>query len=254
MQKRSHESIVSQQFSPQAQSYLASAVHAQGEDLVKLADILGKRPQDLALDLGCGGGHVSFLLAGLVHQVVAYDLSEAMVAMVRSEAIRRELGNLEARQGSVERLPFADQSFDIVVSRYSAHHWHDIAAGLREARRVLRPGGIAVFMDVVAPDSVLLDSWLQSLELLRDPSHVRDYSIAEWHAMLTDAGFRPDEISRFRIRLEFSSWIERMKTPVSHVQAIRSLQSFAGTEVNQHFEMEADGSFTLDTMLISAAG
>lgn len=254
MQERSHDALVTEQFGPQAQSYLTSAVHAHGEDLAQLAAIVGSRPEALALDLGCGGGHVSFLLAPLVRKVVAYDLSEAMVAMVRAEAARRALDNLDARQGSAERLPCPDAAFDIVASRYSTHHWRDAPAGLHEARRVLKPGGLAVFIDVVTPASSLLDTWLQSLELLRDPSHVRNYSIEQWRAMLESAGFVPGPVSRFRLRLEFSSWVKRMNTPEIHVQAIRSLQARAGTEVIRHFEIEADGAFTIDTMLMSAQG
>ena len=252
MQDRSHDSLVAEQFGPRAHSYLTSAVHAQGEDLEQLAAIVGSRPEAFALDLGCGGGHVSFRLAPLVREVVAYDLSEAMTATVRAEAARRGLSNLDAREGSVERLPCPDAAFDIVASRYSAHHWLDAAAGLREARRALRPGGLAVFMDTEASGSPLLDTWLQTLELLRDPSHVRNYSIEQWRAMLAAAGLRPGAVSRFRVPLEFSAWIKRMNTPEVHVQAIRSLQARAGAEVVRHFEIEADGSFTLDTMLMTA--
>ena len=254
MQNRSHEAVVSAQFSPRAQSYLTSPVHARGEDLDRLAGIVGSRPEAVAVDLGCGAGHASFAVAPLVQKVVAYDLSDAMVAMVRAEATRRGLANVEARQGSVERLPCPDATFDLVVSRYSAHHWHDVAAGLREARRVLKPGGLAVFMDAVSPGPALLDTWLQTLELLRDPSHVRDYSVAEWQALLAAAGFLPGTVSRFRLRLEFSRWVERMAPPEIQVQAIRSLQARVGTEVREHFAMEADGSFTLDTMLVCAGG
>jgi len=252
MQERSHEAVVSDQFSPRALSYLTSAVHAQGKDLEQLKEIVGSRPQASGLDLGCGGGHVSFLLAPLLEKIVAYDLSAAMLATVGGEAERRGLTNLETRQGSVEKLPFADASFDLVVSRYSAHHWHDAAAGLREAYRVLKPGGLGIFMDVVAPASPLLDTWLQSLELLRDPSHVRNYTIGQWQGMLERSGFQPAALSTFRLRLEFSSWIERMRTPEPHMRAIRSLQAMAGSAVARHFAIEAEGSFTLDTMLMIA--
>jgi hypothetical protein len=119
---------------------------------------------------------------------------------------------------------------------------------------VLKPGGLAVFMDVFAPDSVLLDTWLQTLELLRDPSHVRNYSTAEWQALLTNAGFRPKTFQRFKLRLEFTSWVKRMNTPEAHIQALRSLQTRAGDEVIKYFEIEADGSFTIDTMLICSEG
>ncbi len=254
MQERSHDALVAEQFGPQAQSYLTSAVHAQGEDLVQFAALVGSRPEASALDLGCGGGHISFLLAPRVRKVVAYDLSEDMAAMVRAEAARRGLANLDARQGSAERLPCPDGAFDIVASRYSTHHWLDAQAGLREARRVLKPGGLAVFMDVWTPGSPLLDTWLQTLELLRDPSHVRNYTLEQWREMLAVAGLRPGPVSRFRLRLEFSSWIKRMNTPEVHVQAIRSLQRRAGAEVTRRFEIEPDGSFTIDSMLMSAEG
>jgi ubiquinone/menaquinone biosynthesis C-methylase UbiE len=250
MREETHQAIVNAQFGPQAKSYLASTVHAQGEDLDQLASIASQHPGARASDLGCGGGHVAFRLAPLVGQVVAYDLSEPMLAVVKEEAARRNLGNLVTRQGAAEKLPFRDASFDLVASRYSAHHWSDFAAGLAEARRVLKPGGVSVFMDVVSAGTPLLDTWLQTLELLRDPSHVRNYSVEEWRQAAKAAGFRPGEASRFRLRLEFSSWITRMNTPEIHVQAIRSLQARAGEEVTGYFAIEPDGSFTLDTMLL----
>ncbi len=247
-----HEAIVSGQFGPQARSYLTSAVHAAGADLDQMAELVGRRPGAVALDMGCGGGHAAFRLAPLVDGVVAYDLSADMLAVVAEEAGRRGLGNLTTAQGVAEHLPFPAAAFDVVVSRYSTHHWHDLAAGLAEARRVLKPGGLAVFMDVVAPASPLLDTWLQALELLRDPSHVRDYAVAEWQAMLAVAGFRPGAVSPFRLRLDFATWIGRMSTPEAHVEAIRSLQRRGGAEVSGHFAIEADGSFTIDTMLVAA--
>lgn len=254
MAQTSHDAVVSAQFGAQAGAYLASAVHAQGPDLDQLRELVGARPEALALDLGCGGGHVSFLLAQQVKQVTAYDLSAEMAATVNHEAARRGLKNLQAHQGSVESLPSGEAQFDLVASRYSAHHWHDVRAGLRQARRVLKPGGAAIFLDVFAPAAPLLDSWLQAFELLRDPSHVRNYSLDQWQALLTDAGFTPKLVSRFKLRLDFSSWIARMKTPEAHVQAIRSLQARADDGVKNYFAIEADGSFVIDTMLIAAEG
>ena len=254
MQERTHDALVTEQFGPRANAYLTSAVHARGGDLEQFIALVGSRPEAYAMDLGFGGGHVSFALAPLVRKVVAYDLSEAMVAMVRAEATRRGFANLDARLGTAERLPCPDAAFDIVATRYSAHHWLDVQAGLREARRVLKPGGLAVFMDATTPGSPLLDTWLQALELLRDPSHVRNYALEEWRGMAEAAGLKPGAVSRFRLRLEFSSWIKRMNTPEIHAEAIRSLQQRAGAEVTRHFEIEPDGSFTIDTMLMTAEG
>jgi SAM-dependent methyltransferase len=254
MSIRTHQTVVDDQFSPRAAAYLTSTVHASGEDLQSLREIVGHRPDAVALDLGCGGGHAALLLAPRVRQVTAVDLSAAMVEVTRAEAHRRGLTNLAVQQGIVEHLPFPDAAFDIVVSRYSAHHWHDVGAGLREARRVLKPGGLAVFMDVLAPGRPLLDTWLQSLELLRDPSHVRNYSLAEWHGMLAAAGFGPAAARCHRVVLAFQPWIERMNTPVAHVTAIRSLQAGAPADVLRYFAVQDDGTFSVDSMLIHAVG
>jgi SAM-dependent methyltransferase len=139
-----------------------------------------------------------------------------------------------------------------VLSRYSAHHWHDFPSALSEARRVLKPGGRAVFMDAISPGPALLDTYLQAIELLRDPSHLRDYSLAEWIQAVTAAGFAPDVIIQRRVRLEFTSWIARMRTPEVRSQAIRSLQAEMSSDVVKHFAIETDGSFMLDTMSLEA--
>jgi len=247
-----HNSIVVDQFAPRAQSYLSSAVHAGGADLELMADLVGHRPGAIALDLGCGGGHVTYKLAPLVSKVVAIDLSDQMLGVVSDEAHRRGFDNIVTKPGAAESLTCPSASFDVAVTRYSAHHWRDVPAGLAQMRRVIKPGGLAIFMDVVTSGVPLLDTWLQSLELLRDPSHVRNASVAEWRTLLNAAGFEVGSVTYFRLRLDFASWIERMKTPESHVVAIRSLLGRADTEVVDYFSIEADGSFTVDTMLITA--
>lgn len=248
----SHQTLVSGQFGAKAQAYVDSAVHAQGEDLRRLAEILSAKPGGRVLDVGCGGGHATYAAAPHCREVVASDLSEEMLAVVRAEAAKRGLGNIVTAQGGAESLPFADASFDWVISRYSAHHWPWLCKAMVEARRLLPQGGGAVFMDVVAPEVPLLDTWLQSLELLRDPSHLRNRSIPQWRLGLEQAGFAVKDVVRGRIRLEFSSWISRMNTPEPLVAAIRHLQGIMPAEVAEHFALEADGSFQLDVATIVA--
>lgn len=244
--------LVARRFGARADAYVSSAVHAAGPDLVALADLLRATPPENLLDLGCGGGHVSFTAAPLAGSVTAYDLSPDMLAVVARTARERGFANITTQQGPVEALPFADASFDHVVTRYSAHHWRDVPLALAEMRRVLKPGGRAVVMDVFAPSHPLLDSHLQTLEMLRDPSHVRNYDLAEWQSMLETAGFRPQVPHCWRLRLEFQSWVDRIGTPDLHRPALLSLQAKAAAEVKAHFAVEPDGTFTLDTMLIVA--
>jgi SAM-dependent methyltransferase len=248
----SHQTLVSGQFGPKAQAYVDSAVHAQGEDLRHLAQVLAAKPGGRVLDVGCGGGHATYAAAPHCREVVASDLSDEMLAVVRAESQRRGLTNIVTAQGGAASLPFADGSFDWVISRYSAHHWPWVCKAMVEARRLLPLGGGAVFMDVVAPEVPLLDTWLQSLELLRDPSHLRNRSIPQWRLGLEQAGFAVKDVVRGRIRLEFSSWISRMNTPEPLVAAIRYLQGIMPAEVAEHFALEADGSFQLDVATIVA--
>ena len=250
--QRSHEAHVADQFGAQAASYVASAVHAAGADLDRMAQRLRALRPARALDLGCGGGHVAFAIAPESGSVTALDLSPDMLAAVAAEAARRGLSNIATEAGSAEALPFPDGAFDAVATRFSAHHWRDVRAGLGEARRVAKPGAPALIADVVAPDDALLDTHLQAVELLRDPSHVRDYSVPEWLAMLAEAGFTVDKVTHGRLRMDFAAWIARMQTPEPHVAAIRSLQASAPDEVAHHFGIAPDGSFWLDTVLIEA--
>lgn len=244
------EDHVARQFGAQAEAYVTSAVHARGPDLDALDLLLAGQDHGRLLDLGCGGGHVSFTAAPHVAQVTAYDLSPAMLEVVAAEAGRRGFSNIATVQGAAEALPFEDASFDVVASRYSAHHWRDLAGGLRHARRVVAPDGRAVFMDVVAPENPLLDTFLQTIEMLRDPSHVRDYRASEWIRAAEAAGFIVETLTERRLRLDFGPWVTRIATPADHVATIRSLQRGASDEVQTHFAIEADGTFTLDTLTL----
>jgi SAM-dependent methyltransferase len=250
---RTHEALVDHQFGSRAAAYLTSTPHARGADLVALAAIVEGQGQARVLDLGCGAGHVSFQVAPRVKEVVAYDLSPDMLTVVSQAAAQKGLANITTKQGVAEQLPFPDASFDYVLSRYSAHHWRDFEAGLREVHRVLRPGGIAGIVDAISPGTPLLDTYLQATELLRDASHVRNRSRGEWEAALTRAGLISGSVAAFHVRLEFGAWVERMRTPKVHVDAIRSLQAAMAGSVARYFGIGEDGSFDLDVALFVAS-
>jgi ubiquinone/menaquinone biosynthesis C-methylase UbiE len=250
---KSHEEHVSSQFGARAASYVSSTAHASGGDLAQIAELAKTRKPARALDLGCGGGHVTFHVAPHSGHVTAYDLSSEMLAAVAKEAAARALTNVVTHQGSVEQLPFKAGAYDFVASRYSAHHWHNLRAGLKEARRVLAPGGVAVFADTVSSVDPLIDTHLQAIELLRDPSHVRNYAVDEWLIALTAAGFKPGNPTLRRLRLDFAAWIARMATPPVYVDAIRALHAVLPRPVADYLALESDGSFTIDSMTVEAS-
>ncbi|WP_061708090.1 class I SAM-dependent methyltransferase [Pseudenterobacter timonensis] len=252
MTTHSHHDHVEKQFGSQANAYLSSAVHASGRDLARLGDLLAAFPRAHLLDLGCGAGHASFVAAQHVAQVTAWDLSSQMLEVVSRAANEKGLHNITTRQGYAEALTLEDSSFDVVISRYSAHHWHDVGQALREMKRVLKPGGMVIIMDIMSPGHPVRDIWLQTVEALRDTSHVRNYSSGEWLSMLTEAGLIAQSVITDRLPLEFSSWVARMRTPEALSKAIRLYQQSASAEVNAYFELQEDGSFTSDTIMVQA--
>jgi ubiquinone/menaquinone biosynthesis C-methylase UbiE len=250
--ENAHEKVVAAQFGPRAKAYVESAVHAQGADLDALKAIVRDIRPERALDLGAGGGHVSYLMAPHAGQVTASDLSSDMLAAVAATARDRGIENIETVEASAEHLPFADAYFDFLACRYSAHHWRDFDGGLREARRVLRRGRGAVFIDVYSPGPALFDTHLQAVELLRDTSHVRDHAASEWIAALGRSGFAPTAYRTWRLRMDFPVWTGRMRTPEENVRAIRALQAAASAETRAYFAIEQDGSFLLDILMCEA--
>ena len=248
-----HERVVEAQFGPRARAYVESAVHSQGADLDAIGALAKKLHPELALDLGAGGGHVSYVVARHAGRVIATDLSSEMLAAVAQTAREKRLSNIETSEAPAERLPFEDEMFDFVASRYSAHHWRDFDGGLREARRALKRRGRAVFVDAYSPGQALLDTHLQAIELLRDHSHVRNYTCAQWLDALTRAGFAPEAVRTWRLRMDFPVWTARMRTPQENVKAIRALQGAASAETKRHFAIEPDGSFLLDVLMIEAS-
>ncbi|WP_395328063.1 methyltransferase domain-containing protein [Novosphingobium sp. BL-8H] len=248
----SQHSLAQSQFGEMSAAYVTSAVHSSGADLETIAARALVAAPRHALDLGTGGGHVAYAMAPHAAKVTASDLSPEMLEQVAAEAARRGLANVAVEPAPAEALPFADDAFDFLACRFSTHHWRDAEAGLREARRVLQPGSPAIFVDVVAPGDASADTHLQAVELLRDVSHVRDYTVAQWIAMLDRAGFAVREVRTARLRMDFATWTARMRTPPERVAAIRTLQAVAPAEVAAWFGIEADGSFTIDTVTIEA--
>lgn len=247
-----HDRSIQSSFAPSAQNYLSSTVHAQGEDLAALRERVAATPGAKVLDLGCGAGHVSFAVSPVAAQVTACDLTPAMLAVVEQTASERGLANIQTQQASADQLPFADASFDWVLSRYSAHHWRHLPQSLAQVHRVLRPGGRVCFVDVIGGPEPLFDTHLQTVELLRDPSHVRDNTAAEWIALFTAAGFRAAISPSWRLPIEFSSWVARIGTPQPRIDAIRTLWDAAPAEVRSWFALQPDYSFQIEAALIDA--
>lgn len=246
----SHDQEVARQFDDVAECYVKSAVHAEGPDLALFRDAAERLRPRHALDVGCGPGHVALALAPFCTHIQAVDASPAMLAIAASRARAAGHSHIATQAASAARLPLADAAMDLATCRFSAHHWRDVGAGIREIARVLRPGAPFILTDSVAPDEPLADTHLQAIEVLRDPTHVRNYTISEWMAQLSAHALTPVRTDHFRIRLAFADWVTRAKTPPSRIAAIEDLLAKAPAEARARLGVEEDGSFHLDVLTV----
>ncbi len=245
---------VQRQFGAVATNYVTSAVHARGADLAELVRLAALRGHERVLDLGTAVGHTAFALAARADRVVGIDLTAEMLDHAQRLAAERAIANLDLVRGDVTHLPFPDATFDVVTSRYSAHHYARPEQVAREVARVLRPDGRFLLADTVAPDDPALDTFVNAVELLRDRSHVRDHTIGQWQAMLAAAGLRAEVVYVWEVALDFAEWVARMKTPPEAVALLRTLLSEAPPAARETFRIAAGErlSFCLKGAIIQA--
>jgi ubiquinone/menaquinone biosynthesis C-methylase UbiE/DNA-binding transcriptional ArsR family regulator len=154
---------------------------ALGETLIKLL------PPMVIADLGAGEGTLAQLLAQGAKQVIAVDNSEKMVAYGAGLARKHGFANLEFRLGELEEAPIADGTVDLAILSQALHHAAVPQRALKEAYRILRPGGRVVVLDLLKHGfekarQLYADVWL-------------GFSEAELHEMLEEAGFQGVETS-----------------------------------------------------------
>ena len=206
-------------WSDRAQLYRDSEAHREGEDLDLVVE--WSEGAETALDVATGGGHVARRLREAGVNVVTVDSAPGMQPDVVSRS---------------EDIPFADESFDVVVCRVAAHHFDDVPKAMSEMARVSRDRVIVV-------DNLFLDDAAEEADRVRDPSHVKNWSEGEWRGFFASAGLQVDEVRRLEKPIELEPWLARAGTSEEDAQRVGEL---LGDRIQ-------DGWITLDRLVIRGA-
>lgn len=237
-------SLVQQQFGPNAQAYVHSAVHAQGQSLQRLVELAAPQPYWLALDVAPGGGHSALAVAGQVQQVIALDVTHAMLLAARDYGAGLGLHNVHWVQGDGGRLPLPDDCFDLVTCRVALHHFPDQAAAIRDWARTLRPGGRLVLVDNISPDDPAAAAYVNAFEKLRDPSHGWLHTMDALVTFFSQAGLHILHQERLNKPMNFQQWMDRMAVATEDQERLTAMLWSSPASVRLFLDPQGSGAGT----------
>lgn len=242
MKLKNNQHVVQQQFGQSAADYRDEPLFAEGSDLQWMVESMDLTGAERLLDIGTGAGHTCLAFAPLVADCVGLDVTPEMVQVASGLAADKGLTNVQFLQAEAEHLPFPNDAFDVVTCRFAAHHFADVEQAMREVSRVLKAGGTFLLIDHYAPEGRELDEFVNTLDRLRDPSHVREYSVAQWQSYFQDNGLSYTELRHWDLKLEFANWVKRAKTPDRVQEQLTDLLVGATEACIETFSVEiADG-------------
>jgi ubiquinone/menaquinone biosynthesis C-methylase UbiE len=209
MSDATHQDLILDQFTRQATPFSTANTITDANALRMIVAAAMPGPRDTVLDVACGGGIIVCAFAPEAKHATGIDMTPAMLDRARQLAAEKGIANVSWDQGDVGSLPYADGAFDIVVTRFSMHHFLDPIGVLREMVRVCAPGGRIVVVDMYASEDPAKAAEWNRLEKLRDPSHVRCLTLTELKGLFGTAGLPAPKASFYELRDEVRNLLRR---------------------------------------------
>ncbi len=210
-------------FTQQASGFESNRMNfSQKEYLDYAVSKIAPAKTDNVLEVAAGTCACGRAIAPYAGSVTCLDMTPAMLSVGRTEAEKERLCNIEFVVGDAAELPFPDNRFDIVLSRLAFHHFPDAEMPFSEMRRVLRPGGKLVLIDMEAAEDSLRETE-DKIERLRDPSHVRNLSRAEMLELYRKHDLSVSCCETVKMPMILQNWLDHTATPVSVQKEIKAL-------------------------------
>ena len=200
MTDATHQGLILDQFTRQATVFSTAAPITNESALRMVIEAAEADHDDTVLDLACGGGLVVCAFASHVRHATGIDMTPAMLDQARKLAMEKGVTNVSWDLGGATALPYADASFSIVTARFSFHHFPEPRRVIGEMVRVCAPGGRVVVIDSYASEDAAKAAEFNQLELLRDPSHVRNLALSELKGLFRGAGLPEPREAFYELR------------------------------------------------------
>jgi ubiquinone/menaquinone biosynthesis C-methylase UbiE len=199
-----HQAMIIDQFSRQAIPFTQVPGHFDAMQI--LIEMSAVTEADEVLDVACGPGMVACEFARHAAQVTGVDITPGMIEQARKRQLEQKIGNIAFAVGTAVPLPYPDNSFSLVITRYSFHHLLCVEEALAEMIRVCRPGGTVMVADVAveAGKSAAYDG----LEILRDPSHTHALTDQEFAALFERSSLRDRRRTGYGVDIELESQLK----------------------------------------------
>ena len=197
----SHDSTIIDQFSRQAIPFTEIPGHHDALQLLVMFS--GVTQADTVLDVACGPGIVACEFAKHAGTLIGLDLTPAMINQAEKRQGEMGVVNVNWQVGTATPLPYPDDSFTLVITRYSFHHLLEPSTALAEMMRVCRPGGRVLVADVAMPSDK--SEAYDRLEILRDPSHVHALTELEFDELFTSSGLQDCRFTTYGVDIELEA-------------------------------------------------
>jgi ubiquinone/menaquinone biosynthesis C-methylase UbiE len=200
--------LVREQFNKQAHAYEKLTIVTERKLLDHIVSISGAQAGDRVIDFACDPGFVGMAFAEKGALVTGVDVADRFLEHANAEAKRRGLANISFRAGNVEALVIAPDTFDLAVCRFAFHHFGDPTKVLSEMKRVTRPGGRIVIVDMIASENQQFADYHNRVERLCDPSHARAIPASEYERMFAESRLVVVSRSRRETSYGLSEWMD----------------------------------------------
>lgn len=204
MNSESHNQNIIKQFSKQAKEYTKIPSHSDGlDELIKRS---GVSKEDHVLDIACGSGLLSCAFAHHAQYVTGLDITEKMLEEAKRLQSSQQLTNINWIIGDVNVLPFPDQHFSMVLSRFGFHHFINPQRVFEEMMRVCKPNGVVMVVDVALPHSKV--DLYNKMEMNRDSSHVAALSEEALNEIFQAAALSQIQHSHYTMTISLSEQLK----------------------------------------------